>query len=155
MTQLLEISKRTGKERGNASFPLIDRGESRFMALFALGIVLLFSGCATTREKEAFREWKDMESRQYGAPDKDASQAQLVFQGDHSSLRDMLSYAEAHNPGVRAAFEKWKSALEKAPQDRSLPDPRVTYSYYLREDKTQIEPMTQKFALSQEFPLFG
>ena len=155
MTRLLKTSEWTGKGQRQASSPFIGMSKNRCIALFALGIILLFAGCATTREKEAFKEWKDMESRQYGAPDKGASRAQMVFQGEHSSLPDLLSYAAAHNPGIRSAFEKWKAALEKAPQERSLPDPRVTYSYYLREDDTQVEPMTQKFALSQEFMLFG
>jgi outer membrane protein TolC len=64
-------------------------------------------------------------------------------------------YAALNNPGLEAAFNRWKAALQKVPQVRSLPDPRFTYSYFIKEVETRAGPQRHKFGLSQMFPWFG
>ncbi|MDP7420456.1 MAG: TolC family protein, partial [bacterium] len=59
------------------------------------------------------------------------------------------------NPGLQAAFNTWQAALEKIPQVRSLPDPKFTYGYFIREVETRVGPQRQKFGLSQMFPGSG
>jgi len=73
----------------------------------------------------------------------------------HSSLSDYLTYAALNNPGLRADFLKWKAALEKIPEVRSLPDPRFTYAYFIERVETRVGPQRQKFSLTQAFPWFG
>ncbi len=70
-------------------------------------------------------------------------------------LSDYLAYAALHNPGLEAAFNRWKAALEKIPQATSLPDPRFSYAYFIQEVETRVGPQRQKLALSQTFPWFG
>jgi outer membrane protein TolC len=72
-----------------------------------------------------------------------------------SSLSDYLAYAALNNPGLEAAFHRWKAALERVPQVRSLPDPRFTYGYYIQEVETRVGPQEHQFALAQTFPWFG
>ena len=79
----------------------------------------------------------------------------LPVLGDQSTLADYLVYAGANNPGLQAAFNMWQAALEKIPQARSLPDPKFTYGYFLREVETRVGPQRQKFGISQMFPGSG
>jgi outer membrane protein TolC len=75
---------------------------------------------------------------------------------DHTStLSDYLRYAALNNPGLEAAFNQWKAALERATQVTSLPDPRFNYAYYVEEVETRVGPQRQKFGISQTFPWFG
>jgi outer membrane protein, heavy metal efflux system len=70
-------------------------------------------------------------------------------------LQHYLAEAAQNNPGLEAAFNRWKAALEKIPQVKSLPDPRFTYSYFIEEVETRVGPQEQRFAISQTFPWFG
>lgn len=72
-----------------------------------------------------------------------------------SSLNDYLAYAALNNPGLKAAFNRWKAALERIPQVRSLPDPRFTFAYFIREVETRVGPQQQKVGIMQMFPWFG
>jgi len=72
-----------------------------------------------------------------------------------STLSDYLTYAAINNPELEAAFNRWKAALEKIPQARSLPDPRFSYRYFIREIETRVGPQRQAFEITQMFPWFG
>jgi outer membrane protein TolC len=72
-----------------------------------------------------------------------------------SGLEDYLAYAAMKNAGLEAAFNRWRAALERVPQVESLPDPRFTYRYFIREVETRVGPMEQGAGLSQTFPWFG
>ena len=43
-------------------------------------------------------------------------------------LQDFLRVAALNNPGLEAAFDRWKAALERLPQVRALPDPRTLHA---------------------------
>ncbi len=73
----------------------------------------------------------------------------------NTPLSDYLAYAALHNPGLEAAFNRWQAALEKVAQARSLPDPKLTYRYFIREVETRVGPQRQAFELGQMFPWFG
>ncbi|MCP4589996.1 MAG: TolC family protein [bacterium] len=77
-----------------------------------------------------------------------------VLDGD-ATLMDYLTYAAFNNPGIEAAFNRWKAAVERVPQVRALPDPRFTYRNYIQEVETRVGPMQQAFGLSQTFPWLG
>ncbi len=72
-----------------------------------------------------------------------------------SSVSDYLEYAALNNPSLEASFNRWKASLEKVSQARSLPDPRFTYSYFIREVETRVGPQRQKFGIAQKFPWPG
>jgi cobalt-zinc-cadmium efflux system outer membrane protein len=74
---------------------------------------------------------------------------------EESTLADYLAYAALNNPGLEAAFNRWKAALERVPQVRSLPDPRFNYGYFIQEVETRVGPQRHRFGLSQMFPWFG
>jgi outer membrane protein TolC len=75
--------------------------------------------------------------------------------GEGSSIQDYLRYAALRNTGLEAAFNRWKAAVERVPQARSLPDPRFNYTYFVEEVETRVGPQRQKFGVMQAFPWFG
>jgi len=79
----------------------------------------------------------------------------LPVLGENAALEDYLSYAALGNPGLEAAFNRWQAALEKVPQARALPYPRLTYARFIREVETRVGPQQQKIGISQMFPWFG
>jgi len=71
------------------------------------------------------------------------------------TLDEYLRYALLHNPGLEAAFKRWKAALERVPQVRSLPDPKLSYAYYIERVETRVGPQRHRVGLAQVFPWFG
>lgn len=131
-------------------------------ATFALLMIALTgnsAGCAGPLEAEsrAFDRWIEHDERAYGARHADAAAREAVSPAtqafelpEQPVLEDYLRYALAHNPGLKAAFEQWKAALERIAQARALPDAQLSYSYFVRESMTQ-----QTAGLTQTFPWYG
>lgn len=72
-----------------------------------------------------------------------------------STLNDYLEYAALNNPGLKAAFNRWQAALERIPQVRALPDPKLNFAYFIREVETRVGPQLGKVGIIQMFPWFG
>lgn len=72
-----------------------------------------------------------------------------------NTLSDYLAKAAMNNPELESAFYRWKAALEKIPQVKSLPDPRFTFAYYIQSVETRVGPQDASVALFQTFPWFG
>jgi len=125
----------------------------RLVLVPALGLSLGAAGCTSAVQRPGRQTWET----QYAHEDDvvrphDAAPESLTTL---RSLNDLLDHAEAHNPGLRAAFERWTAAEEQVPQARSLPDPRVSYAYFIEPVETRLGPQRQKFGFSQTIPLFG
>ena len=60
-----------------------------------------------------------------------ASEGENTSLGENPTLSDYLRVAALNNAGLKAAFEKWKMAVEQVPQAQSLPDPKFTYGYFI------------------------
>ena len=74
---------------------------------------------------------------------------------EQSGLEDLILNALAHNPGLRAAFDRWDAALQRVPQAAALPAPRLTFAAYLAEVETRAGPMQSRIGLAQPFPWPG
>ena len=72
-----------------------------------------------------------------------------------ATLEQLLDFARAHNPGLEAAFQHWRAALERVPQASALPDPRLTLGAYLAEVETRVGPMQARIGVAQPLPWFG
>lgn len=70
-------------------------------------------------------------------------------------LSDYLAYAALANPGLEAAFNRWKAAVAKAVQVDALPNPKFTFGYFIEEVETRVGPQEYRVGLSQMFPWFG
>lgn len=131
--------------------------QQRFLAAYSLLFVLvLVSGCASPQKGRSGDDWGRMEA--VWEPSEDlAGEArnELPALTDEATLEDYLVYAALNNPGLRSAFYRWRAALEKVPQVRALPDPRLNYAYYIQEVETRVGPQRQSIGLTQMFPWFG
>ena len=72
-----------------------------------------------------------------------------------ASLDHLLRHAEEHNTGLQAAFQEWRADLERIPQVGALPDPKLTYGYFLRSVETRVGPQEQRLGVAQTLPWFG
>ena len=71
------------------------------------------------------------------------------------TLDELLRLAETNNPAIVAARQQGEAARERATVAGSLPDPRLSYGYYLEEVQTRTGPQQQRAGISQKFPMFG
>ena len=74
---------------------------------------------------------------------------------ENSTLYDLLAAAALNNPGLMAAFERWQAALARVPQVKALPNPQISFAYFIREIETRVGPQQQKIGIMQMFPWFG
>ncbi|MHC5022741.1 MAG: TolC family protein [Planctomycetota bacterium] len=72
-----------------------------------------------------------------------------------SDLRASLIYAALHSAELEAAYHRWQAALERVPQVTALPDPMVSYGYFINEVETRVGPQQHRVAVAQTFPWFG
>jgi len=122
--------------------------------LLSVVLIAVLAGCASVQERQAFQELH-LEAGAF--PDEaDASvPGGIPDPGEDATLSDYMAYAALRNPGLEAAFNDWKAALERVPQARSLPDPRFTYVHYVEAVETRVGPQEQSLALMQTFPWLG
>ncbi|MEN7972471.1 MAG: TolC family protein [Verrucomicrobiota bacterium] len=66
-----------------------------------------------------------------------------------------MNAAQENNPGVQAAYNRWQAALRKAEVVKTLPDPRLTYRYFIESVETRVGPQEHKAGISQQFPWPG
>jgi outer membrane protein TolC len=72
-----------------------------------------------------------------------------------TTLDQYVALALERNAGLRAAHSRWRAAMERVPQARSLPDPKLTFGYYVEEIQTRTGPQEYRIELMQMFPWFG
>ena len=66
-----------------------------------------------------------------------------------------LTLAATNNNELKSAFEAWRAAEFRAPQVTSLPDPRLSFGYFVQPVETRTGPQRLKYGISQTFPLGG
>jgi outer membrane protein TolC len=59
------------------------------------------------------------------------------------------------NARLKAAFQRIQAALERIPQDKSLPDPRFTFGYFIVPVETRVGPQNARLGLTQTLPWIG
>ncbi len=72
-----------------------------------------------------------------------------------ATLNDYLAFAAMKSPSLRQAFYEWKAALEKTGYAGALPDPMISYGYFIENVETRVGAQNQKLSLRQAFPWFG
>lgn len=114
------------------------------VAMVVMMACLVMCGCASEREKVGFGENGTLTGTE-----------ELPDLMERLELSDYLAYAALNNPGLKAAFEHWRAAIEEVPQAKSLPDPKITYGNFIKGVETKVGPQRQKFGIMQSFPWFG
>ncbi len=142
--------------------PVRGRSVPKGRVISALGVVAcaVLIGCAGPGERRASSHDSvavsgpvDTESAAVG-PYRQPSR-QLPELDSTVLLPDYLAYAALNNPGLEAAFSRWKAAVERATAADALPDPRLSYGFFIQEVETRVGPQRQKLGISQAFPWFG
>ncbi|PRY01413.1 outer membrane protein TolC [Pontibacter ummariensis] len=83
------------------------------------------------------------------------SQAQEPAQQEERPLDKYLALGGANNPKLKALFTQYLAALEQIPQVGTLPDPQVTFGYFIQPIETRVGAQKATFSASQMFPWFG
>jgi len=83
-----------------------------------------------------------------------------AFAGDESwpeqsVLNRYLEEGALANPGLQAAFVRFDAALDKVPQARAWPDPRLSLGVFTVPVETRTGPQRMRYGVSQMLPWFG
>ena len=70
-------------------------------------------------------------------------------------LNQYLETAAKNNPALKAKFNEYNASLEKVPQVGALPDPQLTFGYFIMPVETKNGPQQAKVSFTQMFPWFG
>jgi outer membrane protein, heavy metal efflux system len=122
-------------------------------ALTGVGL-LLVAGCAGSVNRGAMDEWQQVEADLYAQRglERHAPEAALP---SPATLSEYIVHALRHNPGLAAAFARWRAAIAQVPQATSLPDPQLSFSVLIDQIDQDPGYMGERYALSQMFPWFG
>jgi cobalt-zinc-cadmium efflux system outer membrane protein len=135
----------TSARAGKSEAVLRSDGIVRVVALLVGGAFL--AGCVSVPEKEIRANYRETERAVYETAHRTVSTPR--FDGN-ATLDDYLHHAFSHSPELRAAFDRWKAALERIPQARSLDDPTLSFEYFIEQMDTRYQA-----SLTQIFPAFG
>jgi outer membrane protein TolC len=112
----------------------------------AVAAALLSSGCKGVQqpsERQARRDLAEVGERYRPQGRRPA----LPTLGTNSTLGDVLRYAILNQPQVEAKYYDWLASVERITQERSPPDPKLTFQAYIQDVLTSLMP-----GLMQEFP---
>ncbi len=70
-------------------------------------------------------------------------------------LNQYLGTAAKNSPALKAKFNEYNASLEKVPQLGALPDPQLTFGYFIMPVETKNGPQQAKISFTQMFPWFG
>jgi cobalt-zinc-cadmium efflux system outer membrane protein len=79
----------------------------------------------------------------------------LVRPGTAQSLDDYKIEAAENNPQLRAVYFQYLSALEQVPQVGALPDPELSFAWFVRPVETRLGPQQARVSVTQMLPWFG
>lgn len=141
----------------------------KFSHLLAALLVIagILAGCAgparSINGPRTFEQWSREDRGRLALGDLPGERLQAAHRPDSAEtdlpadarLDDYVRYAMQHNPDLAAAFYRWRAAVERLPQVRTLPDPRISLALVLDEVDRSAEYMGERYTLEQMFPWFG
>jgi outer membrane protein TolC len=121
----------------------------RLLAVVFLAVSLSY-GLSLAGDQSVPRRLSDSLSTAY-----ELSENGVEFDASTAQLDDYLTYAASQSPALKAAFYEWKSLLERSGYTGALPNPWLSYTYFMENVETRVGPQNQAFRLRQPFPWFG
>ena len=79
----------------------------------------------------------------------------IVLAGHAQSLNDYLKMAANNNPALKAKHKMYLAALEATDQNAALPDPTLSFGYFISPVETRVGPQQFRISLTQMFPWKG
>jgi len=116
---------------------------------------VFMSGCGSQADKNDFGRTGQIGSNMQQPNEVTANRQDWPELTETAGLPDYLAYAALNNAGLEAAFNRWQAALERVEQVKTLPDPRLSYRYFIEEVETRVGAQRQALEISQMFPWFG
>ncbi len=118
------------------------------LALVAM-VMMSLAGCAATYQ-EATEADLTLASRGLDPlPGAEEPRGALDVDG---TLESYIATALRQSPSLRAAFERWRAAIHRISQARRLPEPTLTYGYFIQSVETRVGPQRHRVGLSMGFP---
>jgi outer membrane protein, heavy metal efflux system len=71
------------------------------------------------------------------------------------TLPELVRFALDHSPEIKAARAQYTAAAEQITQATALPDPRVSFRYFVEEVETRVGPQEYAVGLTQSLPWIG
>lgn len=71
------------------------------------------------------------------------------------NLADYLKIAAENNPGLKAKYAEFESAMQRVTQVNTLPEPTLSIGDFIIPVETRVGPQKMRFGLTQMFPWFG
>lgn len=83
----------------------------------------------------------------------ESERSEFININEVSGLSDYIKVGLKNNPGLKAAFYKWKSSFKKISKEFSLPDPQFTFTEYVESVETRVGPQERAYSINQKLPL--
>lgn len=71
------------------------------------------------------------------------------------TIDNYLVEAAENNPGLKSSYLEFEAAMQKTAQAKALPDPSLSFGYFVSPVETRVGPQRARFSLVQMFPWFG
>jgi cobalt-zinc-cadmium efflux system outer membrane protein len=79
----------------------------------------------------------------------------IYGQVNGQQINDLLYEAANNNPALKAQYYHYLAALERIEQQNTLPDPTISFGYFISPVETRVGPQNFKFSVAQMFPWMG
>ncbi len=79
----------------------------------------------------------------------------VTFNVNSQPLDDYLAVASENNPSLKAKYLQYQAALEQVPQVGTLPDPQLSFGYFIKPMERYVGDQVAQISLMQMFPWFG
>lgn len=125
-------------------------------------------GCAGTGEELVREDLAAYRERLYREPTQGALQSNTSGQSERAGqaepnsrkmqhapdgrLARYLALAMARQPALAAAFARFEASVARISRARRLPEPTLSFGYFLQSVETRVGPQRARLSLQQSFP---
>jgi len=120
------------------------------MSILIIVCLFALTACATTRENVVNASFKD-HKLEFNTILKNGVARDYKIESD-GKLESYIAYAMKNSPKLEAQFERWQAGIHKIARMRRLPDPVISYAYYINHVETRVGPQRHKVSFRQSFP---
>jgi len=111
---------------------------------------LLIAACGGTGEEAVRRDLARTERRLHARASTGRSAA--TGAAVDGTLESYVAIAMRNAPSLEASFDRWRAAVNRISRSRRLPEPTITYGFFLSSVETRVGPQRQRLGLQQMFP---
>lgn len=79
----------------------------------------------------------------------------LARESNPRPLSDYIQTALKNNPGIQSAYHDWQSEIQRIAVAKRLPNPLLSFGYFLQNVETAVGPQEYKLGFTQMIPWFG